>query len=70
MQLCLQIELAEENHFAHRSHRREHNKNVIKKFGIQARNRPEIFWQTSSPNPAWPEKLGPTYNPVFVIQTF
>jgi len=53
------MELTEKNHnhFTHSSHPGEHNKwtsrqkknvalNVIKRFCMQARNRPEIFWQT------------------------
>jgi len=43
------------NHLTHRSHHDEPNKatlqknitlNVIKKFCMRARNRPETFWQT------------------------
>ena len=66
--LCFQTELAEENHFTHRSYRGEHNKstsrkkkiltpNAIKKFYMQARTHPEIFWQTQARS----EKPGLTY---------
>jgi len=51
---CFQTELAEENHFTHRSYRGEHNKhtsrkkkiltpNAIKKFYMQAPHHPKIF---------------------------
>jgi len=68
MQLCLQVELAEEyhNHFAHRSHRIEHNKstsrkrkivtlNVIKSFVCRHEIGPKRFDKHKS-------KPGPTYD--------